>query len=288
MIKTIFVIVSHPLSDLGKGWVGGSIASLVPNSFMLKIDPMMNRIVANNPWENEQIMESNADLQTYQKLGLGIGMDSLLISGNVLSDFLFATATHIGTLAQYGHPSRALKKNRAQTLDDASQFLSRLIERRAGERNAENLVVEIGGTVGDPESHYIVRALRLLAMENNAELKWVLLTHFDFQEANVSKEGIKTRIITHAIEALRMHCGEPWKVLVRQRLLPFALEKADLHYWKRKISLRGNIPTEKILYVPNVPGVFALRNFLATELFGLLEWNEKPAAAEAMAKEENG
>lgn len=285
MIKTIFAVVSHPLSDLGKGWVGGSIAGLVPNSFALKIDPMLNRIVANNPWENEQILESNADLQTYQKLGLGVGTDSLLISGNVLSDFLLATATHIGNLAQYGHPSRALKKNRAQTLDDASQFLSRLIERRALERHAENLVVEIGGTVGDPESHYIVRAIRWLAMENNCELKWVLLTHFDFQEGNDSKEGIKTRIITHAIEALRQHCGEPWKVLVRQRLLPFELEKADLYYWKRKISLRGNIPLEKILYIPNVPDVFALKNFLAKELFGLLEWeNEKPKEEKTIAK----
>lgn len=279
MIQSIFAIVSHPLSDLGKGWVGGSIASLVPNSFALKIDPMLNRIIADNPWENEQLLESNSDLQTYRKLGLAVGSDSLLVSGNVLSDFLSATATHIGILAQYGHPSRALQKNRAQTQDDASQFLSRLIERRAAEQNAENLVVEIGGTVGDAESRYIVRALRLLAMENNCEVKWVLLTHFDFQEENRSKEGIKTRIITHAIEALRQHCGEPWKVLVRQRLLPFSLEKADLFYWKRKISLRANIHPEKVVYVPNVPDVFALRSFLARELFGLLEWETEKAKA---------
>lgn len=277
MIKTIFAIVSHPLSGIGKGWVGGSIASLVPNSLLLKIDPMLNRIVANNPWENEQILESNSDLQTYQKMGLPVSGDSLIISGNILADFFFSTTTHIGELAQHGHPSRALKKTRALTLDDAGEYLSHRIQRKATEQNAENLVIEIGGIAGDAESHYIVRALRLLATENNCELKWVLVSYLDFQEENVSKEGIKTRIVSHAIECLRTHCGEPWKVLVLQRLLPFGLEKADLQYWKRKISLRGNIPAEKILYVPNLPDIFALRDFLGKELFGLLEWNEKPS-----------
>ncbi len=137
-------------------------------------------------------------------------------------------------------------------------------------------------------SHSFLFQSNGFSVHNKAAHGLARMTHFKLVRKAIEKVFNVLQVFKGSNVNAAQHLGlDAALQQTGKRLLPFALEKAGLHYWKRKISLRGNIPAEKILYVPNVPDVFALRNFLASELFGFLEWNEKTNTAEAMAKEEN-
>ena len=72
MAQDMYVIVGYPITDIGKGWVTGSVASQFDSSLMIKIDPMLNKSQPDLASYNLEGKVVNSDLKTYENLRLHV------------------------------------------------------------------------------------------------------------------------------------------------------------------------------------------------------------------------
>ncbi len=250
MERNLYLVVGTPLSDIGKGWLAGSIASALSSAHLIKIDPVLNPV----DFEVNDLtkgMSKMTDAQTYDELGIAFDAEQLFLQGNFLLDFLEAhKAQEVST-----HTTPRL------TFSDVAQYLAQKVCDVFVQSKKADLVIEVGGTVTDPELSYIPSAIRLVAARLRANLRIVVLSYLDYSEDQNLSSPIKTRNITYGIEQTRRIYGEPSLVFFRRRNLSRAIEN-NIKAIVDTISIRGLFPKERVIYLPNFASPTAEREFI--------------------------
>ncbi len=245
MTKYIFV-TGGVCSGLGKGITASSIALLLKAKgykvFMQKFDPYINVDPGTmNPIEHGEVFvtadgsETDLDLGHYERFI----DEELNYTSNVTNGKIYSTVIEKERKGDY------LGKN-VQMIPDISNEVKRRIYEAGEISNADFVITEIGGTVGDIESAIMLESLRQVKME---QPKNTLFVHTTLVPYLFGSNELKTKPTQNSIISLRKVGLHPDIIVTRSSI-------NLTENTKSKISLFGNIPKENIIEAVDVNNIY--------------------------------
>ncbi len=241
------------VSSLGKGITTASIGLLLKRRGLrvvpLKFDPYLNVDAGTmNPYQHGEVYvtedgaETDLDLGHYERfLDMNLSARSNVTSGQVYRAVIE-------------------KERRGDYLGQTVQVIPHLTREiqdriRLLEREADVILVEVGGTVGDIESLPFLEAIRQLSLDAPDRSFFLHVTLVPFVP---SAGELKTKPTQHSVQKLREIGIQPHAVLCRtDRPLPPGTRK--------KIALFSNLPIQAVFTAPDVATIYEVPLLLHEE-----------------------
>jgi CTP synthase len=259
MSKYIFV-TGGVVSSVGKGITVASIGNILKSRgisvSVLKMDPYLNVDPGTmSPYQHGEVFvtkdgaETDLDLGNYERfIDVELTSDSNITSGQIYSsviakerrgDFLG------GTIQVVPHLTGEIKQ-RFKQLSEQSQ--------------ADVIIVEVGGTVGDIEGQPFLEAIR--QMRKDVGRDNVLYIHVTLLPHINSTKELKTKPTQHSVNELRRIGIQPDVIICRSDY-PISDGIRD------KISLFCDVELDAVIPLPTVPTIYEVPIML--EEFGMGE-----------------
>ncbi|MFA6397715.1 MAG: CTP synthase [Candidatus Paceibacterota bacterium] len=258
--KYIFV-VGGVISGVGKGIASSSIAKILQDRGLkvtsVKIDPYINIDAGTmNPTEHGEVFvlkdgdETDQDMGNYERfVNIDLTRENYMTTGRVYQ-------TVIEKERNLEYEGKCVQVVPHIPLE----VISRL--KRAREKtDADVVVIEIGGTVGEYENILFLEAARMLKLKNPKDVLFAMVSYLPIP----SKIGeMKTKPTQHAVRILNSSGIQPDIIIAR------AESKLDERR-KEKLSLFCNVPAERIISAPDVDSIYDIPiNFDKENLGNLL------------------
>jgi CTP synthase len=246
MSKYIF-ITGGVVSSVGKGIAVASIGTILKSRGITvsvqKLDPYLNVDPGTmSPYQHGEVFvtqdgaETDLDLGNYERfIDVNLTADSNVTSGQIYSaviakerrgDFLG------GTIQVVPHVTNEIKQ-RFKKLAEQSQ--------------AEVVLIEVGGTVGDIEGQPFLEAIR--EMRKDVGRENVLYIHVTLLPYLASTQELKTKPTQHSVNELRRMGVQPDVIICRSDYpVPEAL--------RDKISLFCDVDREAVIPLTTAPTVY--------------------------------
>ena len=276
------VILGSLMSGLGKGIVSSSVGKLL-QSKGLKVVPMKFDGYLNvdcgtmNPFRHGEVFvlddgtECDMDFGTYERyLNLDLNSYNSVTGGKILR-YVIDKERRGGYLGVD-----------VQIVPHLTNEIKKWVQKVGSDFNADIVLLEIGGTVGDLENSYFIEAARQLALDNPGRVMFIQLTYVPTL-STVGEQ--KTKPTQHATRLLQGMGIQPDVVICREQ------EKLTADA-KKKISLFCNVPVENVIDDPDcktiyeVPDIFekqGLADIIAKKLelttngTGMKDWDVRVA-----------
>jgi CTP synthase len=264
--KYIFV-VGGVISGVGKGITTSSIGKILQarghSVTAIKVDPYVNIDAGTmNPTEHGEVFvladgdECDQDMGNYERfLGTTLYRDNYMTTGRVYQSVINRERN-----LEY-------KGKCVQVVPHVPlEVISRI--KRAGQKaEADIVLVEIGGTVGEYENILFLEAIRMLKMQEPKNVLTVMVSYVPIP----SKVGeMKTKPTQHAVRTLQGTGIQPDIIIARSS------QSLDAKR-KEKIALFCNIREDRVISAPDIDSVYDVPlNFekdnvgdIVTEVLGL-------------------
>ncbi len=260
MSKYIFV-TGGVVSSVGKGITVASIGRILKSRNLTvsvqKLDPYLNVDPGTmSPYQHGEVFvtqdgaETDLDLGNYERfIDIELTAESNVTSGQVYSaviakerrgDFLG------GTIQVVPHLTNEIK-HRFKLLADKSQ--------------AEILIIEVGGTVGDIEGQPFLEAIR--QMRNDVGRDNVLYIHVTLLPYLSSTQELKTKPTQHSVNELRRIGIQPDVIICRS---DYPISEAI----RNKISLFCDVERRAVIPLETIPTIYEVPLVLEDEGLGNL------------------
>ena len=264
MSKYIFV-TGGVVSSVGKGITVASLGTILKSRQITvsvqKLDPYLNVDPGTmSPYQHGEVFvtqdgaETDLDLGNYERfIGINLTADSNVTSGQIYSavlakerrgDFLG------GTIQVVPHVTTEIK-DRFKRLAEKSQ--------------AEVVIIEVGGTVGDIEGQPFLEAIR--QMRNDVGRDNVLFVHVTFLPYLTSTQELKTKPTQHSVNELRRIGIQPDVIICRS-------DHPVSEGIRDKISLFCDVAKEAVISMPTVPTIYSIPLLLEETGLGQLVVNK--------------
>lgn len=261
MTKYIFV-TGGVVSSLGKGITAASLGRLLKNRGLQittqKFDPYINIDPGTmSPYQHGEVFvtddgaETDLDLGHYERfIDINLGKHSTVTSGRVYSTVLQKERRgdyQGGTVQVIPHITNEIKDR---------------IQRAGRETNADIVITEIGGTVGDIESLPFLEAIRQLKRDLGNDN--VLYLHCTLVPYIAASGELKTKPTQHSVKELRSLGIQPNILVVRaDRSVP-----ADM---KEKIALFCDVHAHEVVECVDADSLYDIPlNLQAQNLDGIV------------------
>jgi len=255
MTKYIFV-TGGVVSSLGKGIVASSLGRLLRERgysvSIQKLDPYLNVDPGTmSPYQHGEVFvtedgaETDLDLGHYERfIDSNLKRSNSVTSGRIYSDVIAKERQGAylgGTVQMVPHVTNEIKDK---------------IKKAASESEAEILIVEVGGTVGDIESSIFLEAIRQFKKDagssNTAYVHVTLVPNI-----KVASE-LKTKPTQHSVQELRSKGIQPNLLVLRaDKVIPKAL--------REKLSLFTDIPAINIVESKDCKSIYEVPLVLEKE-----------------------
>ncbi len=250
-------ITGGVISGLGKGIVTSSIGKLLQfRGFKVtasKIDPYINFDAGTlRPTEHGEVWVTNDQGEIDQDLGhyerffdINIPKSHNITTGQVFYEVITKEreGKYLGVTVQpIPHVTDEIKKR---------------IRDIAKRSEADFLLIEIGGTVGDYENVLFLEAARQMKLEKEA----VLYVHVAYLPIPQSLGEMKTKAVQHSVSELRKFGIQPDFIIGRS-------EKPLDDVRKRKIALFCNVDEEDVISDPDIRNIYELPIIFEGESLG--------------------
>ncbi len=258
MAKYIFV-TGGVVSSVGKGISVASIGRILKSRGLRvsiqKLDPYLNVDPGTmSPYQHGEVFvtddgcETDLDLGHYERfLDQSLSQASNVTAGQVYRSIIAQERRGDylgGTIQTIPHVTNEIKARMHALAHDA-----------------EVVVVEVGGTVGDIEGLPFLEAIR--QMRNEAGRGNVCYLHVTLLPYIASTGELKTKPTQHSVKELRSIGIQPDIILCRSDFpVPDSL--------KAKISLFCDVPVEAVIPVPTVDSIYEVPTFLEDAGLGAL------------------
>ncbi|MBP5455958.1 MAG: CTP synthase [Paludibacteraceae bacterium] len=243
MRKTKYIFITGGVSSsLGKGITASSLGKLLQargfKVSLQKLDPYVNvNSGMLNPYEQgecfvtEDGYEADLDLGHYERfLDSPTNRNSNVTTGRIYQ-----------TVIQKERKGDYLGKT-VQVVPHITEEIKRCVK-QAGSPDCDFVITEVGGTVGDIESHPFVESIRQLKWELPDECLCIHLTYVPYLAA--SKE-LKTKPMQHSVKVLLESGIQPDILILRtEHKLPKEL--------KRKVALFCNVMESSVIEALDLP-----------------------------------
>ncbi|MBU1092475.1 CTP synthase, partial [Patescibacteria group bacterium] len=258
--KFIFV-TGGVLSGLGKGITAASIGNILKargyTVFMQKLDQYINFDAGTlNPGEHGEVFvtddgaETDLDLGHYERFtDENYSQESSIMTGRVYSE----------VIAKERHGDYLGKT--VQVIPHITDHIKSLIVGAAEKSDADILITEVGGTVGDFEGLHFVEAIRQIRNDYGADN--VMYVHVVFLPwLGVTKE-IKTRPAQYSVRDMQGFGIQPDAIMCR---CDHPVNEPAIS----KIALAANLPARAVVPLENAKTVYDVPLTLENYGFGQL------------------
>ncbi|OGI21546.1 MAG: CTP synthase [Candidatus Moranbacteria bacterium RIFCSPHIGHO2_01_FULL_55_24] len=243
--KYIFV-VGGVMSGVGKGITVSSIGKILQargfNVTAFKIDPYINVDAGTmNPTEHGEVFvlkdgyETDQDMGNYERfLGVELDRDNYMTTGLVYKSV-------IEKERNLEYRGRCV-----QVVPDIPREVIRRIKSSVAKHAADIAIIEIGGTVGEYENILFLEAVRMMKIENPADVITAIVSYVP----TPSKVGeMKTKPTQHAVRTLNGTGIQP-DIIVARADRPLDEKR------KEKIATFCNVHTEDVISAPDVESIY--------------------------------
>lgn len=243
------------VSSLGKGLTAASLALLLERQnlqvAMLKLDPYLNMDPGTmNPFEHGEVYVTDDGIETDLDLGHYHRFSSVHLSKHST-----ATSGQIyARVIQKERDGRFLGRT-VQVVPHITNEIVQIILDCGTKNNADVLIVEIGGTVGDIESQPFLEAIRQFCCQYPYQCLNLHMTYIPYLKA--IKE-VKTKPTQHSVQKLRSIGIMPDAILCRS-------EEPVSEEVKRKISLFCNVEESAVFNIVDAQSIYELPLILFEE-----------------------
>jgi CTP synthase len=266
--KYVFV-VGGVMSGVGKGVTTSSIGNVLKARGLtvtaMKIDPYINVDAGTmNPTEHGEVfvldggMETDQDMGNYERF-----LNTTLDDGNYMTTgAVYRTVINKERNLEY-------KGKCVQVVPHIPLEVISRIKKAGKKAQADVVVVELGGTVGEYENILFIEAIRMLKLKQPEDVTTVMVSYVPVP----NKIGeMKTKPTQHAVRTLNSTGVHPDFIIARS---DFELD----HKRKEKIALHCNISRDRVISAPDIESIYDVPiNFekgkLSNEL--LAQLNLKP------------
>lgn len=243
--KYIFV-VGGVISGVGKGITTSSIGKILQSHgykvTAMKIDPYVNVDAGTmNPTEHGEVFvlkdgdETDQDMGNYERfLGTSLTRDNYMTTGRVYLSVI--------------EKERALayKGKCVQVVPHIPYEVIDRINHAVDKANAEIVVIEVGGTVGEYENILFLETARMMKIKNPDDVLFAIVSYLP----TPSKVGeMKTKPTQHAVRALNSTGIQPDFIIARSDV---ALDAKR----KEKLALFCNVLPESVISAPDVDSIY--------------------------------
>jgi len=260
MSKYIFV-TGGVVSSVGKGITVASIGTVLKSRQITvsaqKLDPYLNVDPGTmSPYQHGEVFvtrdgaETDLDLGNYERfIDINLTTESNVTSGQIYStviakerrgDFLG------GTIQVVPHVTTEIKQR---------------FERLAQQSQAEVVIIEVGGTVGDIEGQPFLEAIR--QMRNDVGRDNVLYIHVTLLPYLATTQELKTKPTQHSVNELRRMGIQPDIIICRSDY-PISEGIRD------KISLFCDVERQAVIPLPTIPTIYEVPLVLEEKGLGQL------------------
>jgi CTP synthase len=234
------------VSSLGKGITAASIGSILKSRglsvYLQKLDPYLNVDPGTmSPYQHGEVFVTDDGAET----DLDLGHYERFVDENL------SAASNVTTGKVY---SEVIAKERrgdylgatVQVIPHVTNEIKERILRAQRESQAEVVVCEVGGTVGDIESQPFLEAIRQL--KNDLGRGNVFYVHVSLVPI-IRGEEMKTKPTQHSVQALRAIGIQPDAIVARSER-PIGQDLKD------KIALFCDVPRDAVVGVPDVDSIY--------------------------------
>ena len=244
-LKYIFV-VGGVMSGVGKGVASASIGKILQskgfNLTAVKIDPYVNVDAGTmNPTEHGEVFvlddgtECDQDMGNYERfLNIDLTGINYMTTGSVYQAV-------INRERNLGYGGKCVEVVPHIPLE----ILSR-IDKAAIKNNADIIITEIGGTVGEYQNVLFLEAIRMLKLKKPADVALVLVSFLPFQNKD---SELKTKPTQYAVRALNSTGLQPDMILARAHV---SLDRKR----KDKIAFNCGMKEEDIISAPDIKSIY--------------------------------
>lgn len=247
-VKFIFV-TGGVISGIGKGISFASIGRILKDRgykiFAMKLDPYLNYDPGTmSPYQHGEVYvtkdgaETDLDLGHYERIiDEELTQASSVTSGRVYKRILSQERKgfYNGTTVQ--------------VIPHVTNEIKNYIKRAANESEADIVMVEVGGTVGDIESEPFLEAIREMRMDYGYNSTFYIhLTLVPYVESTLE---YKTKPTQHSVKLLRSLGITPDLIILRSR----GVLSSDI---KAKVALFCDVKEEAVINAPNLKNILEL------------------------------
>lgn len=246
--KTKFIFVTGGVcSGLGKGIAAASIGALLKAAklkvFSLKFDPYLNIDPGTmNPYQHGEVFvlddgtETDLDLGHYERF-LDVSLSKL---SNVTTGQIYVSVLEKERKGEF------LGKT-IQIIPHITNAIHEFVAKAAKDSEADILIMEIGGTVGDIEGEPYLEAAR--QMHHQLGNERVLFVHVALLPYLKTSRELKTKPAQASVRELRRIGIQPDMMLLRT---DYPIEEEVLH----KVALFCDIPIPGVIPTPTMKTIY--------------------------------
>jgi len=245
--KTKFIfVVGGVMSGVGKGITVASIARILKSKGFkvscIKIDPYINVDAGTmNPIEHGEVFVTEDGDETDQD----IGNYERFLNENIYRENYMTTGRVYQTVIQKER-NLEYKGRCVQVVPHIPEEVRSRINKAVAKTQAEVMVIEIGGTVGEYENLLFLEAARYMHLENPEDVLFVMVSYLPIP----SKVGeMKTKPTQHAVRALNSAGIQPDFIVARSEV--------DIDEPRRKkLSIFCNVAKDDVISAPDVETIY--------------------------------
>lgn len=270
MMKYVF-ITGGVVSSLGKGISAASLGAILESRNLkvtfIKLDPYINVDPGTmSPFQHGEVFVTEDGAET----DLDLGHYERFVSSKMTKKNNFTTGQVYDAVIK--------KERRGEYLGKTVQVIPHITDQiksniHDGAKDADIVIVEVGGTVGDIESLPFLEAIRQMGFEEGKENTCYI--HLTLLPWLSSAGELKTKPTQHSVKELREIGIQPDILLCRsEKKLP--LEEKD------KIALFTNVPKKAVISVVDADSIYRIPVMLHKQLIDQIvceKLNIKPRKA---------
>ncbi len=239
-------MVGGVISGVGKGITTSSLGKILQahgySVTAMKIDPYVNVDAGTmNPTEHGEVFvlkdgdETDQDMGNYERfLDMALTRDNYMTTGRV----------YLSVIKK--ERALAYKGKCVQVVPHIPYEVIERIERAGDKVNAEIVVIEVGGTVGEYENILFLETARMMKIKNPDDVIFVIVSYLP-TPAKVGE--MKTKPTQHAVRALNSTGIQPDFIIARSEI-PLDEKR------KEKLALFCNVLPESVISAPDVDNIY--------------------------------
>lgn len=255
--KYIFVI-GGVMSGVGKGVASSSMALLLQERGfevnLVKIDPYLNVDAGTmNPTEHGEVfvldsgLETDQDMGNYERfLGRDLSSADYMTSGMVYQSVISAERS-----LKYGGKC-------VEAIPHVRDEIMRRIEAAANHNGSKVSVIEIGGTVGDFQNALFIEAARVLKMQYQDDVLFVMVSYLPVP-GTIGE--MKTKPTQNAVRQLNSYGVQP-DFLIARSVYPLDEKR------KEKIAIACSVRADHVVSAPDIESIYEVPLNFEKDKFG--------------------
>ena len=246
--KTKYLFVTGGVvSSLGKGLAAASIGALMENRGLevthLKLDPYINVDPGTmSPFQHGEVYVTDDGAET----DLDLGHYERFTSAKMTRGNNYTTGRIYNSVIQKERRGEYLGKT-VQVIPHITDEIKAVIREAAGE--ADIVIVEVGGTVGDIESLPFLEAIRQMKYDVGEEN--VVYAHLTLVPFIAAAGELKTKPTQHSVKDLR-------EIGIQPDILLCRADREISREMKDKIALFCNLDTSAVFTARDVSSIYEL------------------------------